>query len=621
LPVAFSSVAQVVQYLIKPATEANRCRFSDLPFVKPYTGPATIFLSHAWNGNWGDAVAAACQGARMDRFVWIDIAAVRQWPGNGADLDFRAVVRRSRALVVAAAPVPGAMSANEVSTYNEAWEFRASAAYNAASKTLAFCRLWCIGELESCSCLEFGSLHKLPLPRCYHFVKFPVELHAGLEAGKLIIFRCCAARFHVSEGFYITISSGREAQNMLLNFSKIVDVATAECAVPADKERELRTIGEGNFAALNRVVAGSMIAGSRATQLAVWEVDAFNCGEPEALQRLPRERFEAALIAAGSAGLASVSYLLDERAPELGLELLQVLLCTVMLAATQCGHAAVVERLLAEGVDVNYTSPMSGNFPLLMAAYSGNAAVVQLLLEAEGVKPNQMNFVGDFPLLFAAGNGDAAVVQRLLAFEGINVNQVDPSEGAFPLLMAATNGHAAVVQLLLAAEGIDLNLVNPSYGNFPLLQAVQQGHASVVQLLVAAGVDVNQVNPITGNASLLLAVFKGHAAVVEKLLAAKSVNVNQVDPRSETFPLMLAVQQGHTAVVKLLLTASGVRVNQVNPSDGGFALLLAMQQGNAEMVRLLLTHGANRTMTWRGKSVLEIAIEMGRAEVTGVLLS
>jgi len=141
---------ELVQFLIKPATEANRCRFSDLPFVKPYTGPATVFLSHAWNGNWGDAVAAACQGARMDRFVWIDIAAVRQWPGNGADLDFRAVVRRSRALVVAAAPVPGVVSDKLLSSMQEIWEFKASLEYQAiiASKTLTFCRLWCIGELN-----------------------------------------------------------------------------------------------------------------------------------------------------------------------------------------------------------------------------------------------------------------------------------------------------------------------------------------------------------------------------------------------------------------------------------------------------------------------------------------
>ena len=68
---------EVVQYLVKPATAAHgRCRFVDLPFVKPYTGPATVFMSHCWGGRWGDLVAAACAGASVDRFVWIDTFAV-----------------------------------------------------------------------------------------------------------------------------------------------------------------------------------------------------------------------------------------------------------------------------------------------------------------------------------------------------------------------------------------------------------------------------------------------------------------------------------------------------------------------------------------------------------------
>ena len=38
-------------------------------------------------------VAAASCGAKRGRMVWIDLFAVRQFPGNEADLDFRGVVR------------------------------------------------------------------------------------------------------------------------------------------------------------------------------------------------------------------------------------------------------------------------------------------------------------------------------------------------------------------------------------------------------------------------------------------------------------------------------------------------------------------------------------------------
>jgi len=76
---------EVVQFLVKPATEkSGRCRLADLPAVKPFTGPATVFASHCWGANWGTLVAALCAGGRHDRFVWLDIFAVLQRPGNGS---------------------------------------------------------------------------------------------------------------------------------------------------------------------------------------------------------------------------------------------------------------------------------------------------------------------------------------------------------------------------------------------------------------------------------------------------------------------------------------------------------------------------------------------------------
>jgi hypothetical protein len=68
---------EVVQFLVKPLTEDHgRCRFAQLPFMQPFVGPATVFMSHCWGGRWGDLVAAACSGARTDRLVWIDAFAV-----------------------------------------------------------------------------------------------------------------------------------------------------------------------------------------------------------------------------------------------------------------------------------------------------------------------------------------------------------------------------------------------------------------------------------------------------------------------------------------------------------------------------------------------------------------
>ena len=93
---------KIVKDIIKPATKSqNHCRFAELKDVKPFTGKATVFMSHCWGSKWGDLVMAACHGARKDRIVWIDIFAVRQWAGNVADLDFRGVIQQCVSLIVA----------------------------------------------------------------------------------------------------------------------------------------------------------------------------------------------------------------------------------------------------------------------------------------------------------------------------------------------------------------------------------------------------------------------------------------------------------------------------------------------------------------------------------------
>ena len=83
----------------------------------------------------------------------IDVFAVRQWPGNGADLDFRGVLEGCTAVIVAAAPIEGTLLNGP--SYNGKkglkWPtvlkaFLESDEYAAVAKVLPFCRLWCVRE-------------------------------------------------------------------------------------------------------------------------------------------------------------------------------------------------------------------------------------------------------------------------------------------------------------------------------------------------------------------------------------------------------------------------------------------------------------------------------------------
>ena len=71
--------------------------------------------------------------------------AVRQWPGNGADLDFRGVLAGCTAAIVAAAPIEGKLTEKDQdwgeSDYRKK-QFLSSDEYAVAAKVLPFCRLW-----------------------------------------------------------------------------------------------------------------------------------------------------------------------------------------------------------------------------------------------------------------------------------------------------------------------------------------------------------------------------------------------------------------------------------------------------------------------------------------------
>ena len=139
---------KVVDDIIKPATKKTRCRYGDLPELKECFGPAAVYMSHCWGAKFGDLIGAACHGASKDRIVWIDIFAVRQWPGNVADkrdLNFLNLISKCETLVVSTSPVAGLKTF--MTDPQERDAFLASLEGQVAKKLIPFLRLWCITEI------------------------------------------------------------------------------------------------------------------------------------------------------------------------------------------------------------------------------------------------------------------------------------------------------------------------------------------------------------------------------------------------------------------------------------------------------------------------------------------
>ena len=149
---------RVVRDIVKPETAELRCRYADLPSVRATgaVGEATTFASHTWGAKWGGLVSALADGgADRSRRVWVDIFAIRQWPGNAADLAFGGVVSRCKSFVVVC-------QAANLCEYNEQDRNARGAAYMSMDemfarridlvppevrKLIAFLRVWCLVEL------------------------------------------------------------------------------------------------------------------------------------------------------------------------------------------------------------------------------------------------------------------------------------------------------------------------------------------------------------------------------------------------------------------------------------------------------------------------------------------
>ena len=161
-----------------------------------------------------------------------------------------------------------------------------------------------------------------------------------MKLGKAMVFKCASAAVRLGA---VEVESGDAAMFMLGNLKNMVNVGAAECAVEADRERELGLIDVGEC---NAAVAQSLTAGMAAVLANVPEVDAYRCGEPEALRQLPPGRVQGTFKAACAAGLTEAAVELLGR----GADLMDYY---PLFIASCNGHSEMVKALLGAGADAN----------------------------------------------------------------------------------------------------------------------------------------------------------------------------------------------------------------------------------------------------------------------------
>ena len=642
---------KIVRDIVVPATRETRCRYAELPATSSFFGPADVMISHCWGAKWGDLVCAACQGACIDRRVWIDIFAVRQWPGNQADLAFRGVIGKCNAVIVSVTPTDGLKEFLPLKQNRDT--FMKSPEGEKAKTTIPFLRLWCVVELAAA-----------------HSQGIPIIIKGGHSKT-------------TETGIVTYVQKNSGIVGMLENLQQLTDLESSSCAVPADKVREMGEICKlkGGIELVNKTVAGVIGGAAHSIEHNLMEVDAYICGEPIALKKLSMRSLskgkegrlaDKVLRAACMGGrLNMVNELLDwwseteeddaqkkrrrqvwlrklvdgglaikDSAAMGQLEVVDLLLTRVpdadvnkadaeghtpLYMACQNGHEKVVDRLLKEkNIDINRATETHGATPLYIACQKGYTKVVaRLLEETETIDVNfPMRESGMTPLFAACYDEEerTVIVDLLLKHPNIDVNQCATISQTTPINMACQYGHKEIVTRLLQQPFIDLNKVDID-GDSPLVNATKKFHFTIRDKLKLRAewsskfqvqfedaitsddpeklenvlsslkdVDVNSTLS-TGTTALHTVCEKRSNKMFDKLMALEHINVNSQDQEGKT-PLFIACEKGNVRMVGCLLRNKHVNVNLCSREKKLTPLNIASITGRVEIVRdLLEMHG------------------------------
>jgi hypothetical protein len=157
-----------------------------------------------------------------------------------------------------------------------------------------------------------------------------------------------------------------------------------------------------------------------------------------------------------------------------------------LIVAVEKGDFAKVEKLLAEGADVN-TRGKFGQTALHEAIMCDHVELAALLIE-RGADVNAVNKEGAEPLAAAAMRCDLKSAATLVK-AGADVNHAD-NDGVTPLMWAANRGSTEIVKLLLDS-GADPNAQDRVQHNEgrTALTYVRPESLDVADLILASGAD------------------------------------------------------------------------------------------------------------------------------------
>ena len=157
-----------------------------------------------------------------------------------------------------------------------------------------------------------------------------------------------------------------------------------------------------------------------------------------------------------------------------------------LMQAVLDGDLTKVKCLIAQGVDVNESSPIvgggnDGQTPLLVACFNGHTEIVLELLKA-GANPHILDYLMKAtPCHKGAYAGQTEAVKALIENSNVDIKAQGPYNGYTALHDAVWHGHTEVVTVLLNAN-VPLDLKGHD-GKTPLDLAIEYGYKNIEAMI------------------------------------------------------------------------------------------------------------------------------------------
>jgi len=276
--------------------------------------------------------------------------------------------------------------------------------------------------------------------------------------------------------------------------------------------------------------------------------------------------------------------------------------------ASRDGNIAEVQRLIAEGVDVNSQKDVGFDqfpVPLHGAAERGHVEVIKVLIDAKANIDNAENFYLVTPLHAAAKEGNVEAMKLLIdAKANLNVedgNKNNPRKWT-PLHVATDKGDVEATKLLIDAKA------NPNAEDrnkmTPLFNAATQGtwHSlarrsdpscrppvEAMKLLIEAKANPNAETDIYKETPLHAVAGKGDVEATKLLIDAKANPNAEMDYKAgKPAPLHLAAKKGSAAAMKVLIDAKA----NIEAEDAGGRTPLLLSD-SVEAAQMLIELGVS----------------------------